>query len=225
MDERATVEMTWAGQDFVLLPEGGLYWRQTVSVVIADPHFGKADHFRRAGVPVPGDVTAANLRRLDAMIGRTGARRLVMLGDVLHAREGASETMLTQLARWRDAHAGLAIEAVRGNHDWHAGPMPASLGIVDRGDAWVEGGIVLRHEPMADERGRPVMAGHVHPAVWLHGVAMRSTRLACFHFAERLAVLPAFGAFTGMHPVRPRCGDRVFALGPEGVFEVGTGAR
>ena len=222
-DERAAVHVTWADQQFELLPEGGLYWHEAASVVIADPHFGKADHFRRSGIPVPWGTTDANLRRLSAMLERTRASRLIMLGDVLHTRQGASEAMLERFAGWRDEYDALAIEAVRGNHDRHAGPMPASLRIVDRGDVWTEHGMVLRHEPVADVQGRAVMAGHVHPAVWLHGMAMRSERLPCFHFADRLALLPAFGAFTGMHPIRPRRSDRVFALGPEGVFEVPVG--
>ena len=46
-------------------------------------------------------------------------------------------------------------------------------------------------------------------------------RAPCFHFGPRVAVLPAFGAFTGMHPVRVRRGDRVFAIGPDAVVEVG----
>ncbi len=92
--------------------------------------------------------------------------------------------------------------------------------MTDVGDELVERGLVLRHEPADDEQGRPVVAGHIHPAVWLHGFGMRSERLPCFYLSENQAVLPAFGAFTGMHAIRPRVGDRVFALGPDGVFEV-----
>lgn len=221
-DLKDAAHATWADQHFTLLPEGGLYWQKTTSLLIADPHFGKADHFRRSGIPVPWGTTETNLRRLDAMLMRTHANRLLILGDVLHARNGVSDPLLTRLAQWRDAHRDLHIETIRGNHDRHAGPLPDAMNIQDHGDTCIECGLVLRHEPIADEQNRPVIAGHVHPAVCLHGIAMRSERLPCFHFTDRLALLPAFGAFTGMHPIRPRPGDRVFALGPEGVFEVPT---
>jgi len=218
--ESGRVWIEWAAQAFLLLPEAGLYWPALNSLLVADPHFGKATHFRRSGVPVPGGTTNKNLTRLDAMIEATGAARLIVLGDLFHARDGLSNAMIEQLAAWRKQQASLRIDVVRGNHDQHAGPPPASLQMESVGDELVERGVVLRHEPSVDGGGRPVLAGHVHPAVRLHGVAMRSARLPCFHFTNALGVLPAFGAFTGMHPIRPREGDGIYAIGPEGVFAV-----
>ena len=228
-DRLASVSMTWAGQTFTLRPEGGLHWPARDCLIVADTHFGKAEHFRRSGVPVPGGTTGDNLRRLDAMLDATGARRLIVLGDLLHARDGVAEPLTAQLADWRARHDTLTMLLVRGNHDAHAGPAPASLAIEDVGETWREGALLLRHEPMADEAASDeeaaddfVMAGHVHPAVRLHGIGMRSEKLPCFHFGARQALLPAFGAFTGMHPIRPRAGDGVYAIGPEGVFHVPT---
>jgi hypothetical protein len=37
-------------------------------------------------------------------------------------------------------------------------------------------------------------------------------------------VLPAFGAFTGMHPIERAPGDRVFAVADDRVVEIGIGA-
>jgi len=216
---KQSAELVWAGQQWTLLADRGAYWREADALLIADPHFGKADHFRRNAVPVPWGTTDTNLRRLDAMLEGTGASRLLVLGDLFHARDGVSEPMVEQFTQWRDRWASLRIEAVRGNHDRHAGPAPEALRIVELGDEVVQRGVVLRHEPAEDAQGRCVLAGHVHPAVRLHGVAVRSARLPCFHFTQRMGVLPAFGAFTGMHPIRPARGDRVFAVGPEGVFE------
>ena len=45
-------------------------------------------------------------------------------------------------------------------------------------------------------------------------------RMACFVFRGNVALLPAFGAFTGSHPVRPRAGDRIYAVGPDRVADV-----
>gem|GEM_PF-4957861 len=46
------------------------------------------------------------------------------------------------------------------------------------------------------------MAGHLHPCVNLGGRAFDSLRLPCFHFKPHVGMLPAFGSFTGMHPIR-----------------------
>ncbi len=100
-DEQLMAHVEWAGQHLELLPEGGMYWHESQALLIADPHFGKADHFRRSGIPVPWGTTADNIRRLDAMLDRTEAPRLIVLGDVFHAREGVTEGMVRLLADWR----------------------------------------------------------------------------------------------------------------------------
>ena len=51
--------------------------------------------------------------------------------------------------------------------------------------------------------GAYVLAGHLHPCVVLGGRAHQRLRLPCFHFGAQVGVLPAFGAFTGMHALRP----------------------
>ena len=77
-----------AGERVSLLPERAAYWERTRTLLVADPHFGKAAAFRAAGVPVPRGTTTGSLTRLDAALARTGAARIVFLGDFLHAREG-----------------------------------------------------------------------------------------------------------------------------------------
>jgi uncharacterized protein len=62
-----------------------------------------------------------------------------------------------------------------------------------------------------------VLAGHVHPAAVIGGRARDSLRLPCFHFGPQVGVLPAFGAFTGMHVMRRGTEDRVFVIAGEAV--------
>jgi hypothetical protein len=60
--------------------------------------------------------------------------------------------------------------------------------------------------------GAYVLAGHWHPCVRVEGRALDRLRLPCFWFGEAVGVLPAFGEFTGMHPIRRTEGDRVYAV-------------
>ncbi|HWH81107.1 MAG TPA: DEAD/DEAH box helicase, partial [Burkholderiaceae bacterium] len=80
-------------------------------------------------------------------------------------------------------------------------------------------GLGLAHHPrpMTDAY---VLAGHLHPCVGLSGRARDWHRLPCFWFGTRVGVLPAFGAFTGMHAIRAQPGERVFAAAPDRVFEL-----
>ncbi len=208
----------WAGEAFELLPQRAAYWRARRALLIADPHFGKADHFRAAGIPAP-DTVPATLNRLSAALDTTAAEELLILGDFFHARGGVLPDMLDLLRNWRDARPRLRITMVSGNHDRHAGPPPAFLDVACVGEELAVGSLVLRHHP-DPVPGRFVVAGHVHPAVRLRSAMGHGLRAACFHVGPRVMTLPAFGDFTGTHVIRPRVGDRVFALGPGRVVEV-----
>ncbi len=226
------IEMNWNGHDFALRADRALYWPARRTLVVADLHFGKAGHFRAAGVPVPGGTTRHTLDRLDVALRDSGAERLVVLGDFFHSRRGVSNELVEQLVAWRRRWDGLTVVNVRGNHDLRAGDPPAEVGVRCCAAPCVEavGGdgsaLAFVHDPaeadQAEQMGAgAVLAGHVHPAVMLEGPGGDRMRLACYWFGRRVAVLPAFGAFTGMKVVRPRRGDRVFVVGPAAVREVG----
>ncbi len=72
----------------VLLPQRAVFDPAERTLFVADVHFGKAAAFRALGAPVPKGTTADNLARLTALMEATGAARLVVLGDLLHARAG-----------------------------------------------------------------------------------------------------------------------------------------
>ena len=210
-----------AGEQVRLLPERALFWPSACVLVVADLHWGKAAAFRSAGIPIPGGATRRDLDRLDAAILRTGARRLIVLGDLFHARAGRVATRtLAALRSWRAEREGLEIQLVRGNHDRHAGDPPPDLRVNSLDAPAFLPPFVLRHEPAASETGY-TLAGHVHPGIVLSGRGLFRERLPCFVVGERMAVLPAFGSFTGLGMVTPEPGERVFVVAEEEVVPVG----
>jgi DNA ligase-associated metallophosphoesterase len=210
-----------AGEPVRLLPERALFWPGACALIVADVHWGKAAAFRSAGIPIPGGATRRDLDRLEAAIGRTGARRLIVLGDLFHARAGRIATRtLAHLRSWRDERESLEIQLVRGNHDRHAGDPPPDLRVNCLDAPAFLPPFALRHEPRLTDGGY-TLAGHVHPGVVISGRGLFSDRLACFVVGERMAVLPAFGSFTGMGMVRPEESERVFAVADDEVVEVG----
>jgi DNA ligase-associated metallophosphoesterase len=214
-------EVRLAGEKVVLLSERALFWPRTDMLVAADFHWGKGAAFRAAGIPVPVGATSDDLARLDAALLRTCARRLVVLGDLFHARAGRIATQtLAELRRWRSLRAELEIMLVRGNHDRHAGDPPDDLRInCVNAPAFVPP-FVLRHEP-ADSSDGYTLAGHLHPGIVLAGAGLQRERLPCFWLTPRTAVLPAFGGFTGLAPVRPQPDDHVFVIAENDVIPVG----
>jgi len=208
-----------AGEEVVLHPSGAACLTAQRTLLVADPHFGKAVSFRRLGVPVPSGTTAETLRTLSAALADTGAQRLVFLGDFLHSARSHAAGTLEALRRWRGEHAGLPVTLVRGNHDDRAGDPPADLAIEVVDEPLPLGPFALCHHPRPVP-GRYVLAGHWHPCISVSGRAFERLRLPCFWFgddrgalpANAVGVLPAFGSFTGMHRIEPRAGDRIFPV-------------
>jgi uncharacterized protein len=207
------------GQSLIPLPERALWWPAERCLLVADVHLGKDSSFRQRGVAVPDGPNDDTLARLDLLLARWQPRELLVLGDFLHAREAQGMATLEPLSAWRARHAALAITLVRGNHDDHAGDPAASLDIRVVDEPWLRKGLALCHHPQP----RPAhyaLAGHLHPCVNLAGRARERLRLPCFWFGPEVGVLPAFGAFTGMAPVRPAAGDRVLAVAGARLMQV-----
>jgi DNA ligase-associated metallophosphoesterase len=207
------------GQPLSLLAGKAAFVAASRTLLVADAHIGKAVSFRALGVPVPRGTTSETLAGLTALVAVTGARRIVFLGDFLHSRRAHAATTLAAVAAWRAVHRALELVLVRGNHDDRAGDPPAQLGMYVVDEPLLLGGLALCHHPRRIA-GAYVLAGHLHPCVGVGGRAWDHLRLPCFWFGDDVGVLPAFGAFTGMHPIRAEAGDRVFAIAEKTVAAV-----
>ena len=213
--------ITAGGQPLTLLPDKAGFLADSHTLLVADAHIGKAVSFRKLGVPVPRGTTSETLGVLTALVTQLGVCRIVFLGDFLHSERSHAPSTLGAVARWRKQHAELELTLVRGNHDDRAGDPPESLGFQVVDEPLIEGGLALCHHP-EPRAGAYVLAGHLHPCISLGGRAHDRLRLPCFHFGARVGVLPAFGSFTGMHPVQVEPGDRVFVAADQSVVEVPT---
>jgi DNA ligase-associated metallophosphoesterase len=201
-----------------LLPERALYWPEAGLLAVADLHWGKTESFQQHGIPLPGGVLEDDLARLSAALSATGARRLLLLGDLIHSRQGLTPTLIQRLAAWRESHAGVELVLVRGNHDRHVKTLPPEWRLEVLESHADEGPFRFAHHP-EPAPGRYVWAGHLHPMVRLSGRG-DSLRLPCFHVGRDVGVLPAFSAFTGGLNVSRRPGERVFAIAEPAVVEV-----
>ena len=217
------VEVQAGGTRLRLLAQRAVFLPEWRTLLVADAHIGKAVSFRRLGVPVPGGTTGETLARLDAALAATGASHVVFLGDLLHSARGKAAATLAEVAAFRARHASTEWTLVRGNHDSHAGDPPADWGVHCVDGPLRLGGLALAHHPDA-LAGAYVLAGHVHPAAVIAGRARDHLRLPCFHLGPQVGVLPAFGAFTGMHVLPRRPGDRVFVIAGDEVRALNSSA-
>ena len=221
------------GERALLLAERALWLPARDTVLVADLHWGKAATFRAAQVPIPEGTTAEDLHRLTHVLESTHAARLVVLGDLAHARDGWHPSTLAQLVAWRIRHQPVAIDLVRGNHDQHAGDPPSALAIRCVDGPLALGPLQLCHEPPdeppdelpgespAAPHGRHAIGGHFHPSVVLSGVGRQRLRLPAFIVGTHRTLLPAFTSFTGGGMYEPVPGDRAYVIAEGEVLAVG----
>ena len=213
------LEISWAREKLTLLPERALWWKREKTLFIADPHFGKAAAFRSAGIAVPEASHDADLDRLEKILRRQRAKQLVVLGDFFHAKTGRGESAQAALAKWRRRQTGLKIILVLGNHDLNAGCPPNEWEIECVRESLKMSPFSCCHHPPSIPPDDFTLCGHVHPAFELHERSGLRARSICFYFQQRLAILPAFGNFTGTHTVQPKRGEKVFLIAEDQVID------
>jgi len=203
----------------VLHPQRALLWPAERTAFIADLHLGKSEIFRRAGIPIPEGSTAADLARLDRIIDSHDLRRIILLGDFLHAASPRGSTHGEAFTRWRLRRPDISFVVVAGNHDRRA----AGKELADSVDwelsqrQW--GPFVCRHDPRASSAGY-VLSGHIHPVVNLYGSHRERARVPVCWLRRDCAVLPSFGSFTGGGEIEPAQDDRLYAFAADRVWPV-----
>lgn len=207
--------MVVEGQDILLLAERCAYWSQASTLLVADLHLGKAEAMRELGAALPAEaILEGQLRQLSRAIEATKASRVLVLGDLLHARMGLTERMVRRVEAWREENA-VTMQLVPGNHDREAERVAARWKLEVLEAVHSEGPFVFVHFPELAGDGF-TWAGHHHPAVTLRRGADR-LKLPCFRVGTRVAVLPAFSRFTAGGPFSPGAGERVFVIAEEHV--------
>lgn len=209
---------TIAGERLLLHPFCGVYWKKEKVLLIADLHLGKAAHFRRAGLPVPAEVSQSNWERLIALLLDFDPERVLFLGDLFHSDYNSEWEELADLIR---QFSHIDFELVIGNHDILDHQNYEQAGLLMHGTALIMPPFIFTHEPtFAQDQNLYNLAGHIHPCVRLRGRGRQRLRLPCFYFSPTGGILPAFGAFTGMGEVEAKKGDQVFVIAEEQVVEV-----
>ncbi|MDX1625504.1 MAG: ligase-associated DNA damage response endonuclease PdeM [Wenzhouxiangellaceae bacterium] len=184
-----------AGNRLQLRPDRTAWWPRRRMLLVADLHLGKDQVFRSAGVAIPGGVLDAELRALADAVDASGAERLVVLGDLVHAAPGEERAWTRRLGEWRRARSELGIGVVLGNHDRGLAPWLAEWRMENLGAVLELDGLRLCHDVDLD-RPPPGLSGHVHPAVRLQA-AGDALRVPAFARRGDHVILPSFGRFTG----------------------------
>ena len=185
------VPFSFAGHEFLALPEAALFWPAHSALLVADLHFEKASWFGRFGQFLPPHDSQATLDMIEMLVERTGARAVWSLGDSFHDADGAARLPAKVRERLCALTARLDWLWITGNHDVGVAETPGGRRMVE---AEVDG-IWLRHEADPVDP-RPEISGHFHPKFRL-SLRGRHVSRRCFVGSSSKLILPALGALTG----------------------------
>lgn len=216
---RQEIIINIANTELWLLADKALYWPEQQILCIADAHFGKAAAYRALGQPVPHGTTSNNLSRLDVLLERYATRRIIFLGDFLHAPKSHAPATMAALHEWRQRNNEVICTLIRGNHDLRAGDPPANLAFEIINEPLVLGPFSFRHTPQA-HLDYHVIAGHVHPVFKLNGKGRQTLKLPCFYSTDNVMILPSFGIFTGGFLIEPEMNSQMFVTDNSNIWPI-----
>ena len=210
--------------DIVLLPGRAALLPASRTLLVADLHLGKAATFRRFGQPVPEGSAQRDLARLEQLVLGHAVRRLLILGDLFHAKGGCTEQVKGEFTATRSRMQGTEVVLVLGNHDRPLAKSMAGLGIDAIVPALDEPPLHFVHEPASgiapSDHEAFTISGHLHPTLSIRSPSGDRLADRCFFAEQSVLVLPAFGSFTGGHRVEPREGTRLWIARDDGVADV-----
>jgi hypothetical protein len=189
----------------IVAPWPAVYIAKEASIVVSDLHLGLEDEQERLGVHIPVSLFPRLLRLVLEPIKATGARRLILLGDVKHefGPPSASEWWAVKRLVSEVRRLGCEPEVVRGNHDNYIVTILKELEVRVHDPSMRLGDLLLSHghRPLEVERGvRHILIGHEHPAVAIRdelGVRHQfKAFLTGMVGGRRVTVLPSASPYT-----------------------------
>jgi uncharacterized protein len=212
----AFMEVMLLKEKVELLPQKAIWFTSRKLLLIADLHFGKINHFRKSGIPVPAKANDRNSELLINLLNKTNPERVIFLGDLFHSHYNEEWEVVGQIRKHFEA---CSFELVSGNHDILSELQYERHSMVVYPHELRIGNFIFTHEPIQEvSPGWYNLSGHLHPGIQLRGAGKQSITLPCFYFGEQQGILPAFGSFTGLARVTPKREERIFVIAEDKII-------
>ena len=182
--------------------------------MLADVHLGKVAHFRKNGIAVPREAEGAFYKKITLLFNEFEVKRLLFLGDLFHSFQNNEWHLFSAWVKKQQS----TLILIEGNHDVIPAWKFEQLGMTITSNL-SEDTFYFSHFPSEKEEYF-VFCGHVHPGVKLKGAGLQQLKMPCFYQSQNQLILPAFGAFTGLHILTPKESDRIYVTSGKEVMEI-----
>ncbi len=152
------------------------------------------------------------------MSEKLGAKRCVVVGDLIHAKAGLSEPIVAMFSEWLKG-IDCEIDLVIGNHDRSLQKyLPHEWTLHLHKESYVNPPFCFCHFPCQKE-GYFVWSGHLHPQIAIRGKSDRVV-VRCFHIGKEMAILPAFSSFVGGSFVQKGKDTKIYGIANDKIIEL-----
>lgn len=212
------MELQLGKDTYQLLNDKAIFRKRDQTLILADLHLGKAQHFRKHGIYLPQQSAERDYERLTELIEYLHPKRIILLGDLFHSSINHEWTMFCNVM---NTFKTTEFVLVLGNHDILEEQQYQQAHLTVVREQLTEDDIIFSHHPLKKTPENAFcFAGHIHPGIKLHGKGKQTIKLPCFFLRKNQFILPAFGSLTGLHLIERQKEDRVFGVTTNIVMEV-----
>jgi uncharacterized protein len=206
------------GQSLQLLAQRAVLWLEKKTLIVSDIHLGKVSAMQNVGIAVPEGTMDNDLQNLKVLVERTKAEKCIIVGDLIHSKNGLSGRVKTKFKEWL-SNVDCGIELVIGNHDRALiKQVPEGWNLHVHKEHLLIEPFCFSHYPRNFEEYF-VWSGHIHPQFLIKSRHDQLT-LRCFHVSENQGILPAFSDFVGGAYVKKEPRSKVYIIAHDTVIEI-----
>lgn len=212
------MEIQLGKENYILLNEKALFRSADATLIIADLHLGKAQHFRKHGLYLPQKSAEKDYERMGFLIQSLHPKRIILLGDLFHSSFNQEWNLFCNFV---NSFKKTEFILVLGNHDILEEKYYTTICSRIIKDTLEEGDVIFSHHPLKKvPKGKYSIAGHIHPGVVLYGKGKQHVKLPCFYYSGNQLIIPAFGSLTGLQVIVPEKESKVYVVTSNIVMEV-----
>ncbi len=177
--------------NFLLYPNGELYWSDKKIVIVSDLHLEKASFYANSDQFLPPYDSIDTLKKLKTFLSQNYVEKIIFLGDLVHDSDGFSRISDDALKLFNEILNNREAILTVGNHDKNFKYNDKCLKFCD--EYRIEN-IYFRHQPI-DTNGFQIF-GHFHPKIAMKIMDKKLSK-KCFVSNKEKILMPAYGSLTG----------------------------